>query len=204
MEELTNLIIKAGERDDEIKSRNGHTFESLQKMWEDAHIEIAQLNSIVSSLKEQVAIEKRHWAEDDRDLNELIQERNTLHEKLDQLENEINECLKLEPSFLQIKDELGIENVSLSLVAVMKNMNEKLKLAQADCAVKHEALKTVTSFMGDVGKQTGDYHYDIALNALSTNPGQSILEELIELRKYKPKLRNEHDRLNDEFDEEMD
>lgn len=64
----------------------------------------------IANLKQQLEVEKLHWIEDDRDLNELVDERNKLKKQLEEA-NKRNEFLESD----SIKQEDLLEQTRLAL-----------------------------------------------------------------------------------------
>jgi chromosome segregation ATPase len=107
----------------ELEPRSGHTFASLQKMWEDTHTELAKVISEREELKEQ-AEPALHNANKERNeaVRHLVSERDTLRANLERTDCHLGRALQAQ-----------IE------------LTTRAEQAESKCAVFEEALERIQS-----------------------------------------------------------
>lgn len=118
----------------------------------------------IANLKQQLEVEKLHWIEDDRDLNELVDERNRLKKQLEEA-NKRNEFLESD----SIKQEDLLEQTRLALEERDSFLTENKQLA-LDKERIDEALKPLRAWWAFTQAQ-----YQLE------NDGKSIPEDMIAL-----------------------
>lgn len=96
-------------------------------------------------------------------------ENNSLREKLELAEGAKDETL------LKL---VNTQSFARECQQAARKLEEQLLIAQADCAVKFEALKQVVEWFNAQSTLMPDKIYIPIQNALSTNPGQSLLDRL--------------------------
>lgn len=168
-QEFATLFLKADERDELEAYKN-----TAELHLESKDKAIENWRKAYTDLKHERDHNKAMWEGQINRSKLAEQERDSLREEL--------EASQIQHRVVLVR----LEELQDDSIKTLNELREKLELAQADCAVKHEALKRLLPDW-DIPPDDHDGHIACEITngdvkaitkALSTNSGQSLLDEL--------------------------